>query len=192
MLIRTIKTIIIFFVGFFAGGIIITIIDCYEKIKPSLWDFNIIDILTLATYWIIGFYVTYYLVKRSSDRQMKKKLFLEIAKDIEEILETNFVFLQAFMKDDHNKEKERKKVIIILRKISRKITVLVKNNQNLNNKITPLVADIKECYFEIKEIITGDEAFTLQSFSDESVNKVIKKIDDINFKLDLVKLNIFD
>ena len=102
-----IKIIFLIITGFCIGVIATIVLDCNGKIRPSLWDFNIIDILSLLTYWLIGIYVAYYLVKRSSDQQIKKRLFLDIVKDIENIFEDNLVFLQSFMEKNTAKE-ERK------------------------------------------------------------------------------------
>jgi len=80
-------------------------------IKPTFWDFNFIDVLSLITYSVIAIYVAFHLKNRYSDQQMKKNIFLRIVDNIEKILTDELPFLHSFMKNNPNKEEEKNKVL---------------------------------------------------------------------------------
>jgi hypothetical protein len=193
MLKKLLKIFSLIFIGCAIGILTLSIFDYYDLIKPTFWDFSIIDLLSLIVYSLIAIYVAFYLQNRYSDLQIKKKLFLVVAGDIAKIFEDELSFLQEFMMANPKTEKEQIKVLLTLRKINNKIYILEQHKKGFNKHVEKLVGEIKSCYSEIKTIITGgDEFIKPKTFSEESINRVLKNGYDIISKLDQVKLSIFD
>ncbi len=193
MLRKLLKIVIFIFIGFVIGILTHSIFCHYDLIKPTFWSFSIIDLLSLIVYSSIAIYVAFYLQNRYSDIQIKKNLFLGVAGDIAKIFEDELAFLQEFMITNYGTEKEKIKVLLILRKINNKIYILEQHKIGFNKDVEKFVEEIKSYYSEIKTIITGrDEFIKTKTFSEENVNRVLKNSYDIIFKLDQVKLSIFD
>jgi len=191
MLRKILKISSLIFIGCAIGILTDSISFHYDLIKPAFWDFSIIDLLSLVVYSLIAIYVAFYLQNRYSDLQIKKKIFLGVAGDIAKIIEDELAFLQEFMMTNSGTDKE--KVLIILKKINNKIYILEQYKIGFNKDIEKFVEEIKSCYSEIKTIITGGDEFSKsKTFSEENVNRVLKNSNDIIFKLDKVKLSIFD
>lgn len=181
------------FLGFIIGVLTLSILDYYVYISPTLWSFNIIDLFSLIVYSLIAVYIAYYLRNRYSDQQIKKRLFLEVAVDIAKIFEDELAFLLEFMKTNSGKEEERIKVLLTLRKINNKIYILEQHKKSINDSTKKFVEEIRGCFGEIRKAIAGDEDFIKpSSFSEESINIVLKNSYNIFLKLDQVKLSIFD
>ena len=180
------------FLGIIIGILTICVMDFYDFMHPTLWSFNIIDLLSLIIYSLIAIYIAYYLQNRHSDQQIKKKLFLEVTADIAKIFEDELAFLLEFMKTNSEKKEERIKVLLTLRKITNKIFILEQHKNSFNVGTKNFVEEIKRYFGEIKNTIAGDEDFIKpSSFSEESINGVLKNSYNIFFKLDEVKLSIF-
>jgi hypothetical protein len=193
MLNRVIKIFGLIFLGCIIGILTLGIVDYYDFISPTLWSFNIIDLLSLIVYSLIAVYIAYYLRNRHSDQQIKKRLFLEVTADIAKIFENELAFLLEFMKTNSGKEEERIKVLLSLRKIVNKIYILEQHKNSFNDGTKQFVEEIKGYFDKIRKTIAGDEDFIKpSSFSEESINNVLKNSYDILFKLDQVKLSIFD
>ena len=193
MLNRVIKISSLIFLGCIIGALTLSVLDYYDFISPTLWSFNIIDFLSLVVYSLIAVYIAYYLQNRRSDKQIKKRLFLEVAADIAKIFEDELGFLLEFMRTNSRKEEERIKVSLTLRKINNKIYILEQHKNSFNDVTKEFVEGIRGYFVEIKKTIAGDEDFIKpSSFSEESINKVLKNTYHIFFKLDQVKLSIFD
>jgi len=183
-----VKTIIVFFTGLIFG--VLTSTSLYNSTSNSFWQFSLFDLISFAIYILIGVYVAHHLKNRFSDRQIKKNLFVDIANDIENLLEKNLPCLTSFMKSNSDTEEERIKVLLILRKINNKIHVLEKYKL-VSHNITKYVNIIRKDNDEIKEIITGDEFSSPRTFTQQQINKVYKFSCDLIFNLDEIKLNIF-
>lgn len=181
------------FLGYIIGVLTLSILDHYVYISTTFWSFNIIDLLSLIVYSLIAVYIAYYLQNRHSDKQIKKRLFLEVAADISKIFEDELAILLEFMKTNSRKEEEKIKVLLTLRKINNKIYILEQHKKDFNDVTKKFVEEIKGYFGEIKNAITGDDDFIKpSSFSVESINSVLKNSYNIFFKLDQVKLSIFD
>jgi hypothetical protein len=181
------------FLGIIIGVLALGIFDYYVYISPTLWSFNIIDLLSLIVYSLIAVYIAYYLRVRHSDKQIKKRLFLEVAEDIGKIFEDELAFLLEFMKANSEKREDRIKVLLKLRKINNKIYILEQHKNSFNDDTKKFIEEIKGYFVKIKETIDGDEDFIKpSSFSEDNINSVLKNSYDIYFKLDQVKLSIFD
>ena len=182
------------FLGCIIGVLTIGVLDYYDFINPTLWSFNIIDLLSLIVYSLIAVYIAYYLRNRYSDRQIKKRLFLEVTADIAKIFGDELAFLLEFMKTNSEKEEERIKVSLILRKINNKIYILGQHKDSFDDDTKEFVEEIKGYFGVIRTTMDGgdDDVIRPSSFSVESVNKVLKNTYHIFFKLDQVKLSIFD
>ena len=163
-----------------------------SKLPSMFWDFRLIDVISLITYSIIGLYVAYYLKNRFTDLQMKKKLFLDIANDIETILERELHVLSSFVSSQTNNENERIRVVLLIKKISNKIYILEEHKKYFNESVSKLVDDIRHEYDEIKSIITEEDFGPHKSFPKDSDNKILKISCNIILYLDQVKLCIFD
>ena len=182
------KTILVFFSGLFLGVLATTTL--YNSISNSFWQFSLFDLISFAVYIVIGVYVAHHLKNRFSDRQIKKNLFVDIANNIENLLEKNLPCLTSFMKSNTDKEEERIKVLLILRKINNKIHILEKYKDIFQN-ISRYVNSVRKDYDEVKEIITGDEFSSPKTFTQQQINDVYKFSCDLIFNLDEIKLNIF-
>ncbi len=182
------------FLGIIIGVLTLSILDYCDYISPNLWSFNIIDLLSLIVYSLIAVYIAFYLQNRYSDKQIKKRLFLEVSADIAKIFEDKLAFLLEFMKTNSTEKNEEKiKVLLTLRKINNKIYILEQHKNSFNDVTKKFIEDIRSYFGEIKNAITGDEDFIKpSSFSAESINSVLKNSYNIFFKLDQVKLYIFD
>ena len=182
------------FLGCIIGVLTIGVLNHYDFINPTLWSFNIIDLLSLIVYSLIAVYIAYYLRNRYSDQQIKKRLFLEVTADIAKIFEDELAFLLEFMKTNSEKEEERIKVSLILRKINNKIYILGQHKESFDDDTKEFVEEIKGYFEEIRTTMDGgdDDVIRPSSFSVESINSVLKNSYNIFFKLDQVKLSIFD
>lgn len=121
------------FLGCIIGVLTIGVLDYYDFINPTLWSFNIIDLLSLIVYSLIAVYIAYYLRNRYSDQQIKKRLFLEVTADIAKIFGDELAFLLEFMKTNSEREEERIKVSLILRKINNKIYILGQHKESFDD-----------------------------------------------------------
>jgi hypothetical protein len=164
----------------------------YDKTNPSFWKFRLIDVVSLIIYSVIGIYVAYHLKNRFTDLQMKKNLFLNVANDVEGIIEKELPFLSSFVKSSTNNDDDRIKVLLIIKKISNKIHILEEHGKVFNKTVSNYVANIRYECDEIKRIITDEDFGPHKSFPPGSDNKVIKFSCDIILYLDQVKLSIFN
>lgn len=190
---RIIKISCLIFIGCIIGILTLSFYDYYADIRLTFWSFSIIDLLSLIAYSLIAIYIAYYLQNRYSDQQIKKRLFLEVAADITKIFEEELGNLISFMKEKSKKEEERVKILLILRKTNNKIYILEKHKNSFNTNTKKFVEEIKGYFVELRNTIAGEEDFIKpSSFSADSINSVLKNSNNILFKLDQVKLSIFD
>jgi len=187
---RKAKTVLIFFLGLVVGLVVgvLTITIYYNKMTPTFWQFKLFDLISFITYVVIGVYVAHHLKNRFSDRQMKKNMFVSIANDIEKLFEQELPCLHSFMKSNSNKEKI--KVLTVLRKINNKIHIL-EDHKEVFTGISKHVMKIRQDYNRIKEIITGDEFDSPKLFTQTQINDMYKFTDKVILSLDEIKLNIF-
>ncbi len=180
--------------GCIIGALTLSVLDYYDFVNPTLWSFNIIELLSLIVYSLIAVYMAFYLRNRHSDQQVKKRLFLEVTADIAKIFGDELAFLLEFMKTNSEKEEERIKVSLILRKINNKIYILGQHKDSFDDDTKEFIEEIKGYFEEIRTTMDGgdDDVIRPSSFSEESINKILKNTYHIFFKLDQVKLSIFD
>jgi hypothetical protein len=190
MLSKIINVLCILLLGFCAGVIALAVY--YDKTNPSFWEFKLIDVISLTIYSVIGIYVAYHLKNRFTDLQMKKNLFLNVANDVERIIEQDLPFLSSFVKSDTNNDTDRIKVLLIIKKISNKIHILEEHGKVFNKTVSSYVANIRHECDEIKRTITDEDFGPHKSFPPESDNKVIRCSCNIILYLDQVKLSIFN
>jgi|GEM_PF-5076991 len=191
MLRRIVEYIVLFL---FLSIVIVTIklLWAINHEEIGFWRCSLFDLLQLTTTLLIAMVVAYYLGNKYSDRQIAKNLFLQITNDISHLFETESHVWNSFMKANPGTEEDRTRVLLILRKISNKITILENHKIKFNRYVKTLVPDIRNHFDEIKKTITGDDFMAPKAFSEESIRKVLKNGDDLIFKLDQIKVSIFD
>ncbi|MFA5239740.1 MAG: hypothetical protein WC476_08565 [Phycisphaerae bacterium] len=158
----------------------------------DFWQISFFNLLQLFTNLFIAVIIAYYLGNRHSDKQIQKNLFLGVLNDIVKILEDELDFLVDFMRQTGKPKSKRQKVLLLLTKISNKITVLEDDNHLPDNKIKKLVTKIREHFDSVDDIIGAGDFVQANSFSDDSINKVVKNSNDIIFLIDQIKLDIFN
>ncbi|MHC4692061.1 MAG: hypothetical protein ACYS67_04910 [Planctomycetota bacterium] len=159
----------------------------------DFWQVRLFDILRLVTNILIAIVIVYYLKNRYSDRQIQKNLFLEVVSDIVRILDSESDDLFKFMKQTTRNRSNKAKILLLLKRISNKITILEEYDDRFDVKVKNLITRLRRYYDVINEIVVGENDFVQsKSFSDDNINRVLKNIFDIGFVLDQIKLNLFD
>jgi hypothetical protein len=186
------KNILIFLLAFICAFVALSICNSCIAKQPEFWQISFRDILQLSMTLFIAFFIAHHLRNRYSDKQIQKNLFLEITNDIAKILANESDFLREFMQQFSRAKSDKIKVILLLKKISNKITVLETYSCRLDDNTKKLVARLRGYFDIINQIVAGEDDFIkAESFSDDSINKVLKNTFDIIFVLDQIKLNLF-
>jgi uncharacterized membrane protein len=188
---RIVEKFLFILIGFVLAFVAIVVRDCYSTMHPSFWRMSFYDLLQLSTNLFIALIIVHYLRNRYSDRQTQKNLFLGILNDIAKIFEDKSDFITEFMQKTTKPKSNRQKISLLLAKISNKITVLEKDEHLSDGKIKILVANIRDHFDNIDEIIGSGDFVKAESFSDDNINKVLKNIYGIIFLIDQIKLNVF-
>jgi hypothetical protein len=191
MLYRNVEKIILILIGSAFTFVAILVYGC-SFIMQDFWQISFFNLLQLFTNLFIAVIIAYYLGNRHSDKQIQKNLFLGVLNDIVKILEDELDFLVDFMRQTGKPKSKRQKVLLLLTKISNKITVLEDDNHLPDNKIKKLVTKIREHFDSVDDIIGAGDFVQANSFSDDSINKVVKNSNDIIFLIDQIKLDIFN
>lgn len=172
--------------------IAIAFLFCKNCKASAFWECSFFNLLQLAAAIIIALFVTHFLKNRHSDNQVQKNLFLQIVSDISKILENESSVLISFMESSSHALDKRQKLLLLLKKISNKISILEQHKQEYNGKIAILMGEVRDALDSIRQAIADDPNFHEEaSYSQENINKVMKSIFDIMFKLDQIKLNLF-
>jgi hypothetical protein len=190
---RIVEKISLFLFAFFCAVVAILARDCYCAKGTEFWQMSFYNILQLGTTLFIAFFIAHHLKNRYSDKQLQKNLFLEVAKDIVKIFENEFDFLFNFMQQTERNEDNKIKVLLLITKISNKITILEDHADRFDENTKILVSRLRGYFDSIENIVSGGEDFVKPvSFSNDNINNVLRTSFNIIFVLDQIKLNIFD
>ena len=119
---------------------------------------------------------------------VNNNLWINIVNDICQTFESESGKLFDFMGKTKKTTEDEREVLLLLRRVSNKISVLENHESHFCDEIKDLVSSIRKDSNDIKSIVTGDDFVRPKSFSAGVVNKVLKEITDIIFNLDKIKL----
>lgn len=161
--------------------------------KVTFLECSLFNLLQLIAAVFIAIFVAHYLRNKYSDHQVQKKLFLEIVNDISKIIENETSSVLSFMQAGSRSKDERSRVFLLLKKIGNKITILEQHKNLFNESGKKLIVDIRNDHDLMRQFITDDyNFFTSKAYSKDNINKVLKSTFDMIFKLDQIKMNIFN
>jgi len=190
---RIAKTCSLILIGFIIAFISILVCDYYDSMGTVFWQVRLIDLLRLVTNVLIAIFIVYYLKNKYSDRQRHKTLFLEVISDIANIFNEKSDVLLDFMRKADRTNNKKIKLLLFLKQIDNKINVLETHDHQFGEQIETLVKRVRNHFNIIDNLVAGSKDFVeTRSFSEDSINKVLKNTFDITFLLDQIKLNLFD
>lgn len=174
--------------GILIGIYLVLILLKHIQLSSEFWGFTLFGFVQFVATVFIALFVTYYLKNRHSNEQIAKGVFLNIVDNICKTFESESNALFDFMAKTKKSKKDEREILLLLRRISNKISVLEEHQKHFSTEIKDIVVSIRNDSNDIKCVVTGDDFVRPKSFSDESVNRVLKEITDIIFNLDRIKL----
>lgn len=125
-----------------------------EQLNCSLFDFSIIEVMSLLTSVIIGFGLTY-LISISFSKESKKNEIIE--ESLQDIKEDYTHLMQQLMKYRNTKVSDnfRKYILIVLKNIDKDISILMRlcsDKNHMKKSITNLIKKRSDFNY----IVTGD------------------------------------
>lgn len=154
------------------AGIVFILMNL-KHITCSLFDFSIIDVMSLLTSVIIGFGLTY-LVSVSFSKESKKN---EIIEESLTAIKDDFAYImQQFMKLRNNMVTDnfRSFMLLVLKNVDKDIAILMRLCAKRNNMKQPVKALIKQ-RSDFNYLATGDNLTTGQVLSDTFIEECSKK-----------------
>ncbi len=178
--------------GFFVGVLCMLVMARCWLGMPGLWDFAFFDLFKFVVTVFIAVYITYYLKNRYSDRQVEKKIMLDIADEIRQICEDKIEAFVEFMQKGDRCTEEKNRMLLLLKRISNKISILESQQDEFGSRVGTLIEALRVDYRTIKRVVTGDEKFVQTgAYSAREISGVMKLVYRMLFNIDQLKLTVF-
>ena len=161
-----------------------------KYVKKSLFDFSIVEVMSLLTSVIIGFGLTY-LVSVSFSRESKKNEVIE--ESLKDIKDDYGHLMQQFIKNRNTKitDNFRNYILMILKNIDKDISILVKLCKDKPQMKKPIKDMIKK-RSDFNYAATGDLFSTGLILKDSYLDKCTEKYYLIKQALTQCKLELYN
>jgi hypothetical protein len=174
---------LIFFMGFIVGVMLLNYFN-----NSSFLQINLYQVLHLLFFLIASVYFAYYLTQKKNDERniiiLAEDIIIKILRMMEHRKEA--IFKEIGNIGDVN---SRKKILIFLKEINFKITLLKRIGENM--KFTNEINDIYSTFMKMKTLITGDGWSLIDSLTDDTKMEIDKNYTNILNKLDDLRVSIY-